>query len=101
MAAEKIVDRAAATCNVDLQRLKEQLEGDFRRSTLRSDMDKAQLLAGQLLLLVSGILNSLPNDHKEHQMNSGGDTPVRNLVDALKAFTRGEYTGYFPVVAGR
>jgi len=93
--------RVSAVYQGDFQRLKIQLEGDFRSSTPRSDMDKAQLLAGQLLLLVSGILNSLPNDHKEHQINSGGDTPVRNLVDALKEFTRGEYAGYFPVVAGR
>jgi len=80
----------------DLQRLKVQLEGDFRRSTPRSNMDKAKLLADRLLYLVSGILDSLQNDHKERQITSGNDAPVKNLVDALTKFLSADYARYFP-----
>jgi hypothetical protein len=71
-----------------------------------SHMENAQLLVRALLPIVSGILDRLPKDHKEHQ--PGGDTPVKGLVEALKKFIppdgdfRKAYAGYkFPEVYHR
>jgi len=89
----------------DFQHRLDEPKGQFPSSNRPNwnHMESAQLLAMALCPIVSGILESVSKGQKEHE--PGGNSPVKDLVDALKKFIaydgdfRKAYAGYFPTEA--
>jgi hypothetical protein len=96
MDGKESVKKEPVRLDLDLQNLEVCLEGNCRRSTLRSDMGKARVLARHLLYLVSGILDRLPEGDKDNEIDSRGNAPIRGLVKSLTKFVSDDWTPNFP-----